>query len=38
MRGFGDSEKPQTGYDTKTVAEDIYQLVKKLGNSVKYIL
>jgi len=31
MRGLGDSEKPQTGYDTKTVAEDIYQLVKKLG-------
>ena len=31
LRGLGDSEKPQTGYDTKTVAEDIYQLVKKLG-------
>lgn len=30
MRGLGDSEKPQTGYDKKTVAEDIYQLVKKL--------
>ena len=31
MRGLGDSEKPQTGYDKKTVAEDIYQLIKKLG-------
>ena len=38
MRGFGDSEKPQIGYDTKTVAEDIYQLVKKLGNSKIYIV
>jgi hypothetical protein len=26
MRGLGDSEKPQTGYDKKTIAEDIYQL------------
>ena len=33
MRGLGDSEKPQKGYDTKTVAE-----VKKLGVSVKSIL
>jgi pimeloyl-ACP methyl ester carboxylesterase len=33
MRGLGDSEKTQTGYDTKTLAEDIYQLVKKLGFS-----
>ena len=24
LRGLGDSEKPQTGYDKKTVAEDIY--------------
>jgi pimeloyl-ACP methyl ester carboxylesterase len=38
MRGFGDSEKPLTGYDTKTVAEDIYQLVKKLGYSKIYIV
>jgi pimeloyl-ACP methyl ester carboxylesterase len=33
LRGLGDSEKPQAGYDKKTVAEDIYQLVKKLGYS-----
>jgi pimeloyl-ACP methyl ester carboxylesterase len=38
MRGLGDSEKTQTGYDTKTLAEDIYQLVKKLGYSKIYIV
>ena len=38
MRGLGDSEKPQTGYDTKTLADDIYQLVKKLGYSKTYIV
>jgi YVTN family beta-propeller protein len=31
LRGLGDSSKPLTGYDGKTVAEDIYQLVTKLG-------
>jgi pimeloyl-ACP methyl ester carboxylesterase len=29
--GFGDSSKPLTGYDGKTTAEDIYQLMKLLG-------
>ena len=38
MRGLGDSEKPQTGYDKKTVAEDIYQLVKNLGYSKIYLV
>ena len=38
MRGLGDSEKPQTGYDKKTIAEDIYQLVKKLGFSKIYLV
>jgi pimeloyl-ACP methyl ester carboxylesterase len=38
MRGLGESEKPQTGYDTKTVAADIYQLVKKLGYGKIYIV
>jgi pimeloyl-ACP methyl ester carboxylesterase len=38
MRGLGDSEKPQTGYDTKTLADDIYQLVNKLGYSKIYIV
>ena len=27
LRGIGDSSKPTTGYDGKTVAEDIHQLV-----------
>jgi len=32
LRGFGDSAKPVTGYDKKTVAEDIHQLVRQLGH------
>jgi pimeloyl-ACP methyl ester carboxylesterase len=31
LLGLGDSSKPLTGYDGKTVAEDIHQLVAKLG-------
>jgi len=31
LRGLGDSSKPITGYDGKTVAEDIHQLVEQLG-------
>src|SRR5918912_4498912 len=31
LRGLGDSSKPLTGYDGKTLAEDIHQLVGKLG-------
>jgi pimeloyl-ACP methyl ester carboxylesterase len=31
MRGLGDSAKPATGYDKRTIADDIYQLVRKLG-------
>lgn len=31
LRGFGDSSKPMIGYDTRTIADDIYQLVRKLG-------
>jgi pimeloyl-ACP methyl ester carboxylesterase len=31
LRGLGDSSKPPTGYDGKTVAEDIHQLVTDLG-------
>ena len=30
-RGLGDSSKPLTGYDGKTVDEDIHQLVTQLG-------
>ena len=38
LRGLGNSEKPQTGYDKKTIAEDIYQLVKKLGYDKIYLV
>jgi pimeloyl-ACP methyl ester carboxylesterase len=31
LRGLGDSSKPLTGYEGKTVAEDIHQLVTQLG-------
>lgn len=31
LRGLGDSSKPTTGYDGRTVAEDIHQLVTQLG-------
>jgi pimeloyl-ACP methyl ester carboxylesterase len=31
LRGLGDSSKPLTGHDGKTVAEDIHQLVTQLG-------
>jgi pimeloyl-ACP methyl ester carboxylesterase len=31
IRGFGDSSKPITGYDGKTTAEDMHQLMSQLG-------
>lgn len=31
LRGFGDSDKPKTGYDTHTLQNNIYQLVQQLG-------
>jgi hypothetical protein len=31
LRGLGDSERSETGYDKRNVAQDIYQLIKKLG-------
>ena len=31
LRGMGASSKPLSGYDDRTVAEDIYQLVRHLG-------
>jgi pimeloyl-ACP methyl ester carboxylesterase len=33
MRGMGESDKPDSGYDKKTMAVDIHELVKKLGYS-----
>lgn len=38
LRGFGDSEKPISGYDTKTLADDVYQLGNKLGFSKIYMV
>ena len=32
MRGFGYSDKPRTGYDTRTAASDIYALARVLGH------
>ncbi len=31
LRGCGESDRPDAGYDKRTVAEDIHQLVAKLG-------
>ena len=31
LRGIGDSDKPEGGYDKKTMASDIHELVKQLG-------
>ncbi|MGI4742111.1 MAG: alpha/beta fold hydrolase [Janthinobacterium lividum] len=31
LRGMGSSDKPATGYDKKTMARDIYELVRQLG-------
>jgi pimeloyl-ACP methyl ester carboxylesterase len=33
LRGMGESEKPDSGYDKKTMAVDIHELVKRLGYS-----
>src|SRR5215475_9377574 len=38
LRGLGDSSKPLTGYDGKTVAEDIHQLVAKLGYKTIFLV
>jgi pimeloyl-ACP methyl ester carboxylesterase len=38
LRGLGDSSKPPTGYDGKTVAEDIHQLVTQLGFRTIYLV
>ena len=32
LRGMGDTEKPAAGYDMRTVATDIYELVRALGH------
>ena len=32
MRGFGYSDKPLSGYDTRTGSSDIYELIRNLGH------
>jgi pimeloyl-ACP methyl ester carboxylesterase len=36
VRGLGDSSKPATGYDKRTIADDIYKLVRKLGGKYSF--
>jgi pimeloyl-ACP methyl ester carboxylesterase len=36
-RGMGNSDKPAEGYDKKTIASDIYQLLHQLGFQKAYI-
>jgi pimeloyl-ACP methyl ester carboxylesterase len=38
IRGMGTSEKPEFGYDKKTMATDILELVKQLGLSKVHIM
>ena len=38
LRGLGDSSKPLTGYDGKTLAEDIHQLVTQLGFNTIFLV
>jgi pimeloyl-ACP methyl ester carboxylesterase len=33
LRGLGDSERPITGYDKRTLASDVYELLKTLGQT-----
>ena len=32
LRGYGDSDKPRDGYDKKTMARDIHELMRSLGH------
>ena len=37
LRGYGYSEKPTTGYDKKTMASDMFELMKSLGYSEFFV-
>ena len=38
LRGLGASDKPVSGYDKRTVAEDVHQLAKALGFEAFYLV
>jgi pimeloyl-ACP methyl ester carboxylesterase len=38
LRGIGLTDKPDAGYDKRTVAEDIYQLIRRLGQERVYVV
>lgn len=38
LRGYGDSDKPETGYDGLTLVEDIRQLVNQLGLGTPHVV
>jgi pimeloyl-ACP methyl ester carboxylesterase len=38
LRGIGLTDKPDAGYDKHTVAEDIYQLIRSLGQQRVYVV
>ncbi|HWO61346.1 MAG TPA: alpha/beta hydrolase [Umezawaea sp.] len=37
LRGMGDSAKPADGYDKKTMARDVYELLRSLGHDEAHI-
>ncbi|MET0635305.1 MAG: alpha/beta hydrolase [Chitinophagaceae bacterium] len=38
IRGMGSSDKPDSGYEKKNMAKDVYELVRKLGYSNAYVI
>ena len=38
LRGLGLTERPDSGHDKRTVAEDIYQLIRHLGSERVYLV
>ncbi|MBD3887706.1 alpha/beta hydrolase [Phormidium tenue FACHB-886] len=38
MRGYGDSDKTQQGYDARTLADDFRQLIQQLGFSQVHLV
>jgi pimeloyl-ACP methyl ester carboxylesterase len=38
LRGLGDSQRPDSGYDKKTLADDIHKLVRQLGYKTIYLV